>query len=398
MRHALTLLMLGWLLANSALAQPRHLYLTWDNPDTAHTQTIVFQTVGKATEPRVEIRMEGPTAQPTRLAVKTVQLGTTERRVHWVTAVGLKASTVYQFRAGDGRYGMSPWRTFRTLPEDDRPLRLAAGGDMYRHPETIELLQAARSHRPDVALVGGDIAYADGDLDKVGFWDDWFDNWARHLDAKDGPMVGMICAIGNHEVGGAFDQPRRKAPFYFAFFPQGGEPYFTRRLGADTEVVVLDSSHVTHPKQQVPFLRATLESMQKRQVRYRLALYHVPMYPTHRSYNDPYAERGRQHWLPLFDKYGLTVGLENHDHTCKRTYPLKAGKVVSSGGTVYLGDGCWGREPRSIEGQRWYTAKASSSYHVWMLESKPDGLHCQAVGRNGKAFDQTVVKAATGGD
>lgn len=397
MRHVLTLLILGWLLTASALAQPRHLYLTWDNPDTAHTQTIVFQTLGKANEPRAEIKMDGATAKPTRLGVKTVMLGGTERRVHSITVTGLKPATVYSFRAGDNRYGMSAWRSFRTLPDDGRPLRVASGGDMYRHPETVELLRAAARQKPDVALIGGDIAYANDELDKIGFWDDWFDNWANNLDAKGGPMVPMICAIGNHEVGGAFDQPKKNAPFYFTFFPQGGDSYFSRRLGKDMEVVVLDSSHVAHPKEQVPFLQAALQSMQERKVRYRLALYHVPLYPTHRPYDDPYAQRGRQFWLPLFDKYGLTVGLENHDHTCKRTFSLKGGKVVQSGGTVYLGDGCWGREPRSVDSKRWYVAKASSSYHLWMLQGEAEGLRCQAIGRDGKAFDQTLLKVAAKG-
>lgn len=382
-----------WLLLSlTAAAQPRHLYLTWDNEDTAHTQTIVFHTTGKASDPRVEVYLAGPTGQATRLAVKTVQLSGTGRRVHWATLKNLKPATVYKFRAGDSQFGLSPWRSFRTLPADDTPIRIATGGDMYRHPETVELLKAASSHRPDVALIGGDIAYADGDLERIGFWDDWFDNWADFMDPPGGPMTGMICAIGNHELKGHFDGAKKDAPFYFAFFPQGGEPFFTRRLSRQVEVVVLDSSHVTHPKAQVPFLEKTLRSMQERNVPFRLALYHVALYPTHRPFEDEYSRRGRQHWVPLFDRYALTAALENHDHTCKRTHPLKGGKVVP-GGTVYLGDGCWGRTPRAVKGNRWYSARASSTYHVWMLSTRPEGLLCQAVGRDGKVFDQTTLKA-----
>ncbi len=389
MRRSLLLLAL-WLIASAGpvSARPRHLYLTWDNADTAHTQTVVFQTTGKAANPRVEVLLDGPSGKTSSLGVKSVMLAGTERRVHWVTLKGLTPSTVYKFRAGDDSFGLSPWKSFRTLAED-RPLRIAAGGDMYRHPETVQLLKAIAVHKPDVALIGGDIAYADADLEKLGFWDDWFDNWADYLDPKDGPMVGMILAIGNHEVGGSFDRQKKDAPFFFTFFPQGGEPYFVRRLGLGTEVVVLDTSHVTHHKAQVPFLEKALKSMKERSVPYRLALYHVPCYPTHRPFGDGYSARGRQYWVPLFDRYKLSAGLENHDHTFKRTHPLVGGKITA-GGTVYLGDGCWGRTPRTVA-RTPYAAKASSTYHVWLLTPEPQGMKCEAVGRDSKVFDRTVL-------
>ncbi len=387
--------LLFFVFCQAVFAQPRHLYLTWDSPDTAHTQTIVFQTLGKATSPRVEVKLNGPQGKATSLACQSVMLTGTQRRIHRLTLKGLTPGTKYQFRAGDERYGMSAWRSFRTLPESG-PVKIVTGGDMYRHPETIQLLRAAASHRPDVALIGGDIAYADADLERIGFWDDWFDNWEQHLNPKDAPMVPMICAIGNHEVGGAFDRKKSDAPFFFAFFPQGGEAYFHRKLSQDCEVAVLDSSHVTSHQSQVPFLTSTLKSMQQRDIPFRLALYHVPCYPTHRPADDPYAQRGRKYWVPVFDQFGLTAGLENHDHTFKRTHPLKNHKVDATG-TVYLGDGCWGRTPRTVETGLPYLAKASSTYHVWMLTTDQGELLCEAVGRDGKVFDQVRLKGRSGG-
>jgi len=50
MRRALTSLTLGWLMSASALAQPRHPYLTSDNPAAAQSQTVISQTRGKAIE------------------------------------------------------------------------------------------------------------------------------------------------------------------------------------------------------------------------------------------------------------------------------------------------------------------------------------------------------------
>ncbi len=367
-------------------AQPRHLYLTWESQDTARTQTIVFQTLNEASDPRVELSL-GAAGKTKILPSKTIKLPGLTRHVHKVTLSGLTPNTTYTFRAGDTRYGMSAWRKFRTLPADGSPLKIVTGGDMYRHPETVQLLVAGAKQEPDVALIGGDIAYADGRLSRIRFWDDWLDNWATHLERQDGRLVPMILAIGNHEVNGAFGQRASQAPFYFAFFPQGAKPYFVRRLGADIDLVVLDSGHVTSHKAQVPFLE---ESLKNSRARFRVALYHVPCYPTHRSFNDPYSKQGRQHWVPLFDRYHVQLALENHDHVFKRTFPLKANKIDSSG-TVYLGDGCWGRTPRSVAGRRWYHVKALPKEHIWLLQNEKSGLHCQAIDKNGRTFDTTTV-------
>ena len=378
-----------WLLALTSLvaAQPRHLYLTWTQEDTAHTQTVVFQTLGQATNPRIELQVSSA-GKVKAFPVKTAVFRFNGRRVHWQTFSGLTPKTSYRFRAGDDTYGLSQWRTFRTLPADDSPIRVLTGGDMYVHPATVQLLDAGNSHHPDVALVGGDIAYAEGNPNRFTFWDAWLDNWSRHMVDKQGRMVPLILAIGNHEVRGGYGRPAGNAPFYFGYFPQGGKPYFRRKLGSEIDLVVLDSGHATAHQTQAPFLE---EFLKKNKTRFRLALYHVPCYPTHRPYDDPYSTQGREHWVPLFDKYHLNLALENHDHTFKRTHPLKGNKVDPAG-TVYLGDGCWGRPPRSIPGKRWYQVKASSTQHVWLIQNRKDGLHCQAVDKDAEVFDTTVIK------
>jgi hypothetical protein len=376
------------LLSEMVAARPRHIYLTWEKEDTAHTQTIVFQTLDRATNPRIEVVLPGQQPQTKSIPSKTVKFQGFSRRIHWVTLTELKPYTVYKFRAGDNRYGMSKWRTFRTLPADDTPIKFITGGDMYRREATVELLKAGAKQEPDVALVGGDMAYADGSFRKGVFWDDWLDNWDKNLRHEDGRMVAMICAIGNHEVNGAFGQPKIRAPFYFAYFPQGGESYFTRKLGSEIELVVLDSGHTTSHSDQVPFLDKALEESTSP---FQIALYHVPCYPTHRSYRDPYSTAGRKHWVPVFDKHRLPLAFENHEHTFKRTFPLRGGKVSKGDGTVYLGDGCWGMNPRSVPGRRWYHAKALSRRHIWMVENRESGLYCQAIDTEGKVFDQVTI-------
>jgi hypothetical protein len=49
----------------------------------------------------------------------------------------------------------------------------------------------------------------------------------------------------------------------------------------------------------------------------------------------------REYWAPLFERYGVQIAFENHDHVYKRTVPLRSG-APHADGVVYIGDGSWG--------------------------------------------------------
>ena len=90
------------------------------------------------------------------------------------------------------------------------------------------------------------------------------------------------------------------------------------------------------------------------------------MYPSSRPLSTPISEKGRTVWGPIFDKYNVRVAFENHDHTYKRTKKIKNGVAVSGNetGTIFLGDGCWGVNPRYIRKnlEDFYQVAQSKSY------------------------------------
>ncbi|MGE0488919.1 MAG: fibronectin type III domain-containing protein [Vulcanimicrobiota bacterium] len=384
------LLVLFLWLAGPALAAPTHVYLTWQDPDTSHTMTVIFQTRGRVAQPQVRYGQR-PDQLEQRQAATSYQWLSSSRRIHVATLRGLEPGQVYHFQAGDPTDGFCSKRKFKTLPSQG-PVRFVTGGDMYFEPETVQLLEQAARRSPMVALVGGDIAYADGDLRRDGFWDRWLDNWEKNMVTPDGLTIPFIAAIGNHDVAGSFGQRKQKAPFYFGFLRQHADSYFERSLGDQVTVFVLDSGHVSpHGGTQSQWLRQSLEKCRSP---WKFALYHVPCYPSHRGYGDYYSEQGRSHWVPLFDRFGLTAAFENHDHTLKRTPPLKANKIAKQG-TVYLGDGCWGRPPRSVDpALRWYEATAASRAHVWMVDVGDDQVTYEAIGTAGQTLDRYTTERA----
>ena len=113
-----------------------------------------------------------------------------------------------------------------------------------------------------------------------------------------------------------------------------------------------------------------------------------------RSYNGKYSKQGREHWLDLFDRYHLTVGFEHHDHALKRTKPIAAGRVDETG-TVYVGDGCFGRLPRWVRTQRrvgpsrrWYLERLERSAHFWQVDVEAKRVVLTAIDEDGKVVDR----------
>ena len=126
-------------------------------------------------------------------------------------------------------------------------------------------------------------------------------------------------------------------------------PYHRKEIGKSILIVALDSGHVVDfAGAQATWLEETLS--QSPHITFKFASYHVPLYPSAliggKTWDDDQTSanaRGRKIWVPIFDKYGLTAGFENHVHSFKRSAPMLNSRAKKDGrGVVYFGDGCWG--------------------------------------------------------
>jgi hypothetical protein len=378
----------------TAQAEPKHVYLTYsDAPETTIDINVILNEregdvdVYYDTKPR-EGKIEDYTHHVTATYVQTLMVISDERAMYVAALTDLEPGTEYYFVTGEEEYGMSQERKFRTLPGGDKPLRFITGGDMGVDGLVIPLLTLAGQEDPDFGVIGGDIAYVNGLLGGYATWDRWLNNWDQHAVTKDGRMVPIVTAIGNHETNDyESPHPDLRAPWYTGLFGrQSDKIYYSRMFGENMVLFSLDSGHLVTHEAQAEWLE---EEMAKHQnVKYKFAVYHVPLYPAHRDYEGGGSVAGRQHWLPIFDRYGLTVGMENHDHVFKRTKVLK-GNQVAEQGTVYIGDGCFGRGPRTIDEQpRWYNEKELAVAHFWVVDVKKNGLDFKAIDDQGNELDK----------
>jgi len=381
---------LASVIALSAAASPRHVYLTWQG-DTSRTITINYQTIGTAAPSTVYFDTKSHAGRPAdyrHMAVGNSHefAGLPEdRRVHWVELEGLTPGETYYFIAGNSEHGFTPERKFRTMSSGSQSVRFVTGGDMGVSSDVALLLQQAAKLSPAFGVVGGDLAYANDTLTNYNKWDAWLDLWQTNMITPAGYTIPMVLAIGNHEVRGG--TALTNARFYFQYFAQVHDrSYYARTFGKNLLLLLLDSGHISaHEGEQAAWVDAQLTA--HRDMPQKFAVYHVPLYPSHRAYDGSASAKGRQYWLPLFDKHRLTAAFENHDHTFKRTHLLRENKADPKG-TLYLGDGCWGMPARTVDAERrWYEAKAASIQHFWCVDVNRGRVEYRAISKDGEVFD-----------
>jgi hypothetical protein len=381
--------------AASDAFDPPALYLTWQRDPTT-TMTVHWHTMDEA-KTELYFRAAGSTNTWTTAAGSSRPLPASVRTVHTVELTRLSPRTDYEFCFWPGERVFK----FRTMPKDlSQPVRFVEGGDVYHERKWMDAMnELAGRLDPAFAVIGGDLAYAFGGTnrnERMERWDAYFDSWKQKARTPDGRLVPMIVTIGNHEVLGSWNQTPDRAPAYYALFSMPGpQGYNALDFGKYLSLLLLDSAH-TQPIEgaQTDWLKRALAS--RRKVPHVFPVYHVPAWPSFRSdeagESSKLNQKVRQHWCPLFERYGVKVAFEHHDHTFKRTHPIRDGKINPKGVT-YLGDGAWGVNLRKPDSNpRWYLAKAGQIRHFFLVTLYPEARHILAINESGAVFDEVYQR------
>eukprot|EP01125_Pyxidicula_operculata_P006383 TRINITY_DN2219_c0_g1_i1.p1 TRINITY_DN2219_c0_g1~~TRINITY_DN2219_c0_g1_i1.p1 ORF type:complete len:148 (-),score=35.39 TRINITY_DN2219_c0_g1_i1:20-463(-) len=144
-------------------------------------------------------------------------------------------------------------------------------------------------------------------------------------------------------------------------------------------------------EEQKEWLELTLKKDEK--IENKLALYHIPLYPSNRPFDADPSVHLRASWGKIFDKNHIKVAFENHDHTYKRSKPLYNNEV-NVNGTVYVGDGAFGVKSRlaSNSSERFYIEKYQNDSFFLIVDVLKGGVNISAVNIEGKVFDTVFVK------
>jgi 3',5'-cyclic AMP phosphodiesterase CpdA len=182
------------------------------------------------------------------------------------------------------------------------------GGDTQRSfGAAVRRFEARNPARYLVAL--GDNDYTENPEAFHGNWEASFGWWRR-------AGVKVAGVLGNHDVrvdGGryVFDELQMPGRYY-------------RRVVGGLELYLLDSNDVDDA--QTAWLRRTLS---RSRARWRIAAFHHPAY-TCGNYNSHEAVVKR--WVPLFERYRVSLVLSAHDHNYQRFAVRRGVRYVVHGG------------------------------------------------------------------
>lgn len=369
---------------------PVALYLTWQRqPDT--TMTIQWISDANRMDDQVEYQRSGETLWKSATGTHAPMPEKYPFLIHRLELTQLLPDSDYRFRIGsDGVI-----YKFRTMPSNmSSPIRFIVGGDIYRDGwDLLEKMnkQAARLD-PIFVLAGGDLAYNEKGphiYKQAPRWLEWLIAWKKQMVTSQGRLIPIIPAIGNHDVKKRHSHEPESAPFFYALFPLPG--YSALDFGSYLSLFLLDSGH-THPIEgaQTEWLEKALHDRQN--IPHRIAIYHVPAYPSVRDFHNDASAAVRKYWVPLFEKFHLNTAFENHDHAYKRTWPIRNGKRDPSG-VLYIGDGGWAvAKPRPTRNpsKTWYLANAKASRNIVLVILHGQHRHFIAYDDDGNIIDETV--------
>jgi hypothetical protein len=312
---------------------------------------------------RVSIVWESPdpsgepvTLRATGRAERRVASEATGRGVHRAEINGLEPGVEFTYRVGDrdGRF-VSP-------PDASQDVRFVVFGDSRDGDDVHrQLVEQIVRRRPDFALNTGDVVPWGG---AMGAWRNFF-SIARPLLSL-APFTGVR---GNHDTGGAvFEQlfPMRSAT------PGAGRTYGSVDLGPVHFVLIDSESSVDRGSPQYAFVARDLAANEARPV---FVLTHRPLFSS--GYHG--GDRGMQQALaPLFQRYGVDVVLQGHDHDYERSAPINGVTYVVTGGA--------GAPLRGVRPSEW-TRVAESVHHFVTVDASTTRVHVRATRLDGSTLD-----------
>ena len=255
-------------------------------------------------------------------------------------------------------------------PPSDSTLNIAAAGDWSCSSQAQSTVERIVQKTPEVVLALGDLSYKNTP-----------DCWLK--------LISPIEAItkiymGNHEEDEG--SPQSLPSSYLQKFGLGTSYYsFNYR---NIHFLVMNSEIAFNSNSpQYSFVKNDLATASTDAViKWIIVGFHTPVYtsPSHHPPNVPF----RDTYHPLFDKFGVDLVLQAHNHNYQRSYPMTFNNAKSSepltsssqkndykdpSGEIYIVVGTAGRSLYSFNGKASFNVDQFEEYGFLNLEMSGDG-------------------------
>lgn len=296
-------------------------------------------------------------------------------RHHNVQLTGLRPGSEVPYQVLSGDRVVAEGR-FRTPPSGAGKARFAIVGDTGSgNANQKAVAKQLAAYRPEFVLHTGDVVYDDGEERLYP---------ARYFKPFEpiGANAPVYPSLGNHDVKAekgaaylrAFDLPAQES---------GTERYYSFRWG-QAEFFAIDTTDRDFMKPGTPQVSWLARSLAASKATWKVVYGHHPFYSNGADGGKAYL---RSRVQPLFEKYGVDLYVNGHEHNYERF-------LQPIGGTHYLitgGGGAWLRP-----GRQKFQDKAKPSiyrdlYHFMGAELDGNRLTLKAIDKEGQVFDQVTL-------
>lgn len=238
--------------------------------------------------------------------------------IHRAFVSDLKPGTKYLYRVGDGD-NLSDVHTFKT-PEQGNEFSFIIVSDSQGYKKSDF------EHYRRVLEKAGDMY---GDVDFYIHLGDFVDDgrnflqWKHVLDIPANIMVNntFVPVAGNRDDMKVFDYFTLGSVFDTRPMANG---YYSFSIGDVHFVALYTAGNKSLNKKQMQFLESELEKHKESRV---IVLTHKAPYTNANHADDKEVVALREDLLPVFDKYGVDLVLQGHDHFFFRSEPIFEGNV-----------------------------------------------------------------------
>ena len=255
------------------------------------------------------------------------------------------------------------------LNADEEPLlrfvAVADTGTGDRHQYAVaEAMERYYEENPfSLVILAGDNIYSDGDIDRV---EDVFERPYGSLLQKD---VKFHACLGNHDIRTDNGNPQVAYP---GFHMQGRT--YTVRYNS-VQFFALDTTRNADWESQLAWLE---QELRQSDAPWKIVFGHHPIYSS--GMYGTNIQRVRL-LKPLFQKYGVQLYMNGHEHNYERTLPID--------GTTYLICGA-GAKSRPVGRSQW-TVAATSRLSFAACEVYRDYMTIRGIDTENRVFDRGAI-------
>jgi len=222
-----------------------------------------------------------------------------------------------------------------------------------------------RQNPYDLVVLAGDNIYNNGEIEKIRAV------FERPYQALLKKGVKFQACLGNHDIRTDNGEPQVKYPG----FNMQGKRYYTFRRN-QVQFFALDTNGNADWEKQLPWLE---QELKRSDAPWKVVFGHHPIYAS-----GAYGSNSKfiQTFTPLFQKYGVQLYINGHEHHYERTRSID--------GTTYLVTG-GGAGTRPVGRSEW-TEYSESRLSFAAYEVFPDRIEVSAIGTDKRVFDQGIIQ------